>query len=79
MLPEGAFDTRVPGTALNTKVEDELVWADEPKALKKKRARKGFIIDDHCLKEKADSILKFFESYICEHVVEQQFAGKAVR
>ena len=63
---EGEFDTRVPGTALSAKVEDELVWADEPKSLKKKRARKGFVIDDHCLKENANSILKFFEAYVCE-------------
>ena len=33
---DGTFDTRVPITALGIRVEDDLVWGDEPPALQKK-------------------------------------------
>ena len=51
---EGAFDTRVPSTALGIRVEDDLVWSDEPPALQKKRAKTGFLIEEDSLKENAD-------------------------
>ena len=76
---DGTFDTRVPSTALGIRVEDDLVWGDEPPALQKKRAKTGFLIEEDSLKENADLIFRFFEAYICEHVVAAQLKDKQVR
>ena len=68
----------MPSTALGIRVEDDLVWGDEPPALQKKRAKTGFLIEEGSLKQNADLIFRFFEAYICEHVVAEQLKDNQV-
>ena len=56
-----------------------MIWYDVPKKLKERLDKKSQKITVDCIKENAESILRFYESDVIEHVLEMQMQNKAVR
>ena len=55
-----------------------IIYADEPKALKKRLEEKTQEIGPNCLHENAESILHFYEEDIVPHVIKQEVKDKRV-
>ena len=79
LTTRGRFNPRVPSVSEDKNAEDELIWYDVPKKLKERLDKKSQKITVDCIKENAESILRFYESDVVEHVLEMQMHNKAVR
>ena len=79
LTTKGKFNPRIPSVSGNKNAEDELVWYDVPKNLKTRLEKKTQKVTVDCIKENAESILRFYENDIIEHVLQMQLQSKTVR
>ena len=79
LTTKGKFNPRIPSVSGNKNAKEELVWQDVPENLRKRLEKKTQRITLDCLKENAESILRFYENDIIEHVLEMQLQSKAMR
>ena len=79
LTTKGKFNPRIPSVSGNKNAEDELVWYDVPKNLKTRLEKKTQKITVDCIRENAESILRFYENDIVEHVLQMQLQSKTVR
>jgi len=78
LAAEGSFNPRVPVRADDTS-GDLQVWADIPKRLKRRLEKNAAKVTEDCLRSNADTILKFLEVDVLDHVVRLAVDSKAMK
>ena len=77
--PNVTFDPTLPCASGEEAARDALVFADAPGKLIERLSKKPQHIGPDCLYENAESILRFYEEDIVQHVVKQEVKDKRVR
>ena len=78
LAAEGSFNPRVPVRADDTS-GDLQVWADIPKRLKRRLEKNAAKVTEDCLRSNADTILKFLEADVLDHVARLAVDSKAMK
>ena len=73
---KGKFDPKVSIEQVGDEGDDDIIWADYPKALKERLENKPQQITRDCLQMNAKGILRLFENDIVQHVIKQQLRSE---